>query len=323
MAAFPTQLEAITPMSRTNLAHLRMGTSNVSKLQFMGKNECYTRRGFDNVFTEKHYGRCTTCDRARMRQRISHIEVERSTIVGKTWFADVSGPFHPSIMLSSGKGGYTYLVIFVEGASGTIITYGAPNKSDVEMLKISARFERKFLAIVRSRGVVGIQLQSDNGEFATAKIQAFWATNGVYQRFTSPYHSSSNGRAERAIGNVKAMGRVLLAHAELGEDFWYFAAMCAAFLINRTPYKLDGKYVREPWYQFFRTTANYAFFRVFGSPCILLDNNRLKDWNLPGSEAIMVGYENDVTYQVYEKSTNKVVNSSNVSFHEHLISGKD
>ena len=95
--------------------------------------------------------------------------------------------------------------------------YFSRTKSNNEALKILKQFNADYLVRIRARGVINNQLQSDNGEFASAKVNNYCAEIDVHQRYTATYHSSSNGRAERAIENVKAVGRVLLGHAGLTE----------------------------------------------------------------------------------------------------------
>jgi hypothetical protein len=300
-------LSAVEPEEKEDLWHRRMACSNVEKLEFMSCQPVYQRRGFLKKWKHGTYGRCVTCDKARMKQVISHKLSVRSTVIGQRWFFDVSGPFVPSI-----KEGNKYLTIFVDDASGLVKKYYMPNKSDQEVMKVIEKFHDEYLVRVKARGIGFLQIQSDNGEFKSTRVRKFCATNDIYQRFTSPRHSNSNGRAERGIGNAKAVGRVLLAHSGLGEEFWEYASDCAEFIVNRTPFKLDGQWVREPWFQFFNLTSDYAKFRVFGCKCVVLDEDHLKNWKVPGLEGIFVGYENDVTYRVWVPALGKLVNSSNV-----------
>ena len=328
LAAFPTQLVAIQPEAIEDLVHRRMGTSNVAKLRFMAEQPCYVERGFQQVFRDKAYSRCTTCDKARMAQVINHRAIERSTVQGQRWYFDVSGPFAPALVTSN-----VYLGLFVEDKSGLLVKYGMRQKNDNETLRVAKEFNVEYLERVRARNVRNIQMQSDNGEFASAKLRAFWASVDVYQRFTSPYHSNQNGRVERSFGSVKGMGRSMISHLQLAlpsdekiddpEPYWEVAAECAVFTINRTPYKLEGHYVREPIFQFFGTTANYGFFRAFGSSAVVLDIDRSKNWTSPGIAGTMVGYENDAAYKIYIKNKNKFVVSSNVRITEAVQASAD
>ena len=175
MAAFPTRLYSVDREAIEDLIHRRMGTSNVAKLKFMGSKTCYTNRGFKNVFKKEHYGRCITCDSARMKQIISHKEIVRGTILGRRWFFDVSGPFVPSI-----NGGNVYLVILVEDVSGFVVVYFMKQKNDNEVLRVSHLFHNEYVTRFKARGVDNIQIQSDNGEFASTKVRNFWTEKDVF-----------------------------------------------------------------------------------------------------------------------------------------------
>ena len=85
---------------------------------------------------------------------------------------------------------------------------------------------------------------------------------------------------------------------------------------NRTPYKLDGHYCREPIFEFFGATANYGFFRAFGSSTVVLDVYRSNNWTSPVIAGTTVSYENDATYKIYVKDRNKFVTTSNVRITE-------
>ena len=96
-------------------------------------------------FSGEKYSRCLICDKARMKQVISHRVVSRSEIIGQRWFADYSGPFTPSV----GKGNI-YLIIFIDDSSGYIVLYFSKTKSDNEALKTLKQFNADYLVRVRA-----------------------------------------------------------------------------------------------------------------------------------------------------------------------------
>ena len=291
--------------------HLKMGTSNVAKLKFMAEQKCYTSRGFDiTVEKKKNYGRCAVCDAATMHQVISHEVVERETVPGVQWHFDVSGPFVES------TAGNKYMNLFVENVTGHLVLYFTKTKSDADVVNVLKKFADEWVARMKARGVYNIRIQSDNGEFKSNKAQKYCNKADIYQKFTAPYHSSSNGRAERAIGTVKATGRILLAHSGLGEEFWELAADCAVFLLVRTPNKEKGQYVRESLFRMFGHTSHYGRLKVFGVKATVLDKDKLKNWKPPGISGIFVGYENEVTYRIWIPEEQKYVCSANVTFDE-------
>ena len=47
-----------------------------------------------------------------------------------------------------------------------------------------------------TKGEDFIFLQADNGEFESEKVKKYAFKNGIFQRFSSPYHNLSNGPVE-------------------------------------------------------------------------------------------------------------------------------
>ena len=125
---------------KEDLAHRRMGTSNSAKLKFMSLQECYNTRGFSTKFNKSKYGRCIICDKARMKQVISHAIVERVSVIGQRWYFDVSGPFKEALLCGS-----RYLAVFVDENSGLIVDYYTKLKNEVEMLKVIKEFNNEYL----------------------------------------------------------------------------------------------------------------------------------------------------------------------------------
>jgi hypothetical protein len=247
-----------------------------------------------------------------MKRVVSHRRVIRCLVIGQKWYMDYSGPFIESI-----NGNLRYLVIFIEDVTGYIAVFFTLTRDAPEAIRTLKEFENKFLLRIRANGVRNILIQSDNGEFKSMLVKQHCREAGILQRYTAPYSSSSNGRAERAIGVVKATGRVLLGHSGLEETFWTFAAKTAAYLINASPSKIDGKWEREPRFKYLGQTVPFDRLRAFGARATLLDKDRLKNWKPTGVTGIMVGYtEDSPAYDIWIPKTEQLVHSAHVRFDE-------
>ena len=58
--------------------------------------------------------------------------------------------------------------------------------------------------------------------------------NNTHVKPTTPYTSSQNGMAERAIQNTEQIARTILIEAQLPIVFQYFTVIAAAYITNRT-----------------------------------------------------------------------------------------
>ena len=65
------------------------------------------------------------------------------------------------------------------------------------------KFVETNLSAPKFAGKDFIFVQSDNGEMHSEKVRLYSWVNGIFQRFSSPHHSLSNGPVERAIKKVK------------------------------------------------------------------------------------------------------------------------
>lgn len=75
---------------------------------------------------------------------------------------------------------------------------------------------------------------------------------------------------------------------------------------NKTPQKL--------WYGY---TPNVSYFRIFGSRCYILEDDRNGKFDSKGDEGILLGYSTKRKgYKCLNKATNKMIESANVRVDE-------
>jgi transposase InsO family protein len=66
-------------------------------------------------------------------------------------------------------------------------------------------------------------------------LRAILASRGVTLRFSCPYTSAQNGKAERSLRTINDVLRTLLFQASIPPEFWVEALSTATYLINRRP----------------------------------------------------------------------------------------
>lgn len=135
----------------------------------------------------------------------------------------------------SSTDGFKYYVIFLDDFSRFVWIYPLRQKSDT-----LAAFTH-FQTMVQTQFATTIQaLQSDNGT-EYSRIHQLCSQQGILSRFSCPYTSAQNGRAERKHRHVVENGLTLLAQAAMPLSYWWDAFLTAVFLINSLPTSvLDG-----------------------------------------------------------------------------------
>ena len=135
-----------------------------------------------------------------------------------------------------------------------------------------------MLGIPKAKGIIPIFLKSDNGVFKADRIKVLCIQKGIVQKFTAPYHSSSNGDAEKALGDTRFMAMRMLAHSELPEAlFWEVADAAAVYTHNRIPFFADGNYQLPPIVQWEGSWPDYSIFRKWGCPAVVTRTEARKE----------------------------------------------
>jgi hypothetical protein len=283
-------------------------------IRFMASKDCYRKRGFkvDETEFKKSFCKCEVCALAKINKVVCHRSSERySYEPGRFFYVDFSGPFEVSLQ------GNVYLVLFVDRASRLVVGFFVKNKDDDTAVGLIKRFIEENLSAPMFKGEDFVFLQADNGKFESEKVKKYAFKNGAFQRFSSPYHSLSNGPVETAIKKVKQTGRCILLEKRMPEYFWEYSAAMAIYIINRMPNRYEGVWQREAVYQMFGITADYSRFRgPFSKTHVLKRPTKMrKDRLRRGFKGILVGI-NDSTYKVWVPELRKVVDSSNVIIDE-------
>ena len=280
----------------------------------MSKIQKYKDRGFNLSISDVSFNRnvCLDCAEANARRVISHRKVDRSDRVkGKYWSCDTSGPYDPSIVKKN-----IYKTVFIELVTRMMISMYHQSNDERTVREIIVRFDEEMLGIVKAQGIIPIFLKSDNGVFKAEKIRVLCVQKGIVQKFTAPHHSSSNGDAERALGDTRFMAMRMLAHSNLSEAlFWEQADQAAVYIHNRIPYSSDGEYQLPPIVQWEGSWPDYSIFRKWGCPAVVTRTDARKDFSKRGLRGHFVGYRGN-TYIVYVPALHDFVETRNVRFDE-------
>lgn len=157
--------------------------------------------------------------------------------------------------------GYCYYLIIVDDFTQYFWSFPLRKKSDVYNTFVA------FHAYASTQFNLSIQsIQCDNGrEFDNTKLDVFCGSHGILFRFSCPYTSQQNGKAERAIRTTNDVVRTLLFQASLPSSFWAEALHTATYLINIRP--TNSSNLTTPFFLLHGHHPRYHDLRVFGCLC--------------------------------------------------------
>lgn len=175
-----------------------------------------------------------------------------------------------------------------------------------------------FSAFVRTHFQTEIKaLQCDNGrEFDNRQFKDYFATTGTSFRFSCPYTSQQNGKAERMLRTLNNLVRTLLAQSHIPITYWVKALHTTAHLLNCLPSAAINNEV--PFTRLFNQVPRYDQLRVFGSLCypnlLPVTPHKLASRS---TACVFLGYPTDHRgYRCLELSTRKIILSRHVNFDE-------
>ncbi|KAJ9565369.1 hypothetical protein OSB04_001335 [Centaurea solstitialis] len=214
----------------------------------------------------------------------------------------------PVISLS----GFKYYVLFLDDFSHFLWVFPLRAKSEVfDVFKT-------FRAYVLNQFKTDIQLfQCDNGhEFNNQPFLDFFKTHGIKMRFSCPYTSPQNGKAERTIRTINNTLRTSLIQASLPPKFWVEALLSSVHTFNLLP-STTIQY-KTPFEVLFGFSPTYSHLRVFGCLCYPNTAPTAPHKLAPRSSAcVYLGPSTDHRgYRCLDLITQKVIISRHVVFDE-------
>ncbi|KAJ9565991.1 LOW QUALITY PROTEIN: hypothetical protein OSB04_001957 [Centaurea solstitialis] len=177
---------------------------------------------------------------------------------------------------------------------------------------------KTFRAYVLNQFKTDIQLfQCDNGrEFNNQPFLDFFKTHGIKIRFSCPYTSPQNGKAERTIRTINNTLRTSLIQASLPPIFWVEALLSSVHTFNLLP-STTIQY-KTPFEVLFGFSPTYSHLRVFGCLCYPNTSPTSVHKLAPRSSAcVYLGPSTDHRgYRCLDLITQKVIISRHVNFDE-------
>jgi hypothetical protein len=240
-----------------------------------------------------------------------------ATKKGQSWSVDVTGRKDTPAIGDEA----TMACVFVEHNTRLSVTYTIKNNDESTILGILKQWNDEYLSLAKSwhkdDPTLVYFLHSDNLEMAYKSSQRYLTSIGVKSKLTDPDHSSSNGLAERMIGTLDRIQRVLRLEKSLPDEFWGPAIHHASFLRNRMPTTHNGHSMLDPYTAFYGHTHDYSNLRIFGSTCWAHARDTPKSAPHRAYQGIFIGYKpNSNTPSVFVPSLHRIIYSGDVKFDE-------
>ena len=202
---------------------------------------------------------CEVCPLSKQVVHRNREPDERATAPLQFVHSDLAGPINPIA-----KGGFRYIINFVDDYTGATFVYFLKAKSDaVHALK-------KFLSDIAPYGTVGhiiSRFRSDNGgEFVGKQFEQVLTDNKINHEFSAPNSPHQNGTAERNWRSLFEMARGMIIGSNLPQSFWTYAIMAAAHIRNR----MYSQRIKDtPYHLLTGKRPSISKLHTFGTICLL------------------------------------------------------
>lgn len=211
--------------------------------------------------------------------------------------------------------GHRYYVLFLDDKTNYLWTYPLANKSQVfsTFLHFFSMIQTQFHYTIKT-------IQCDNGrEFDNHQFHNLCSQTGTQFRFSCPYTSPQNGKAERKIRSINNILRTLLAHSNVPLYLWHHALQHATYLLNILPTKTLANLT--PTHLLYNLQPTYTHLRTFGCLCYpltpSLSIHKLQKRSQP---CVFLGHpSNHRGYKCYDINSKTIILSRHVVFDETIF----
>lgn len=254
---------------------------------------------------------CEACCLGKQARRaFTNSTRERATAVGQRVHVDMCGPMGTATLEGS-----RYFVLAKDEYSTYRLAYFTKTKDQFHdcVRKVIAQIEG-------DTGKRVSKLISDRGsELMSRKTQDYLVEMKIAHETSAPFTPEQNGLIERDNRTVVEMARSMLFHRKLSEVLWGEAVNTAVYLLNRSSSKLTG--ASTPYERYYGSRPRISHLRVFGSFAMLKEQHKKRSGYQGKLEprarsVILVGYDRDYTYRVFDPVTKQVIISRDVSIDE-------
>lgn len=297
-----------------SLWHKRMGHVNKRTIEDMVRNRsvlnmnCNINKRSSETCQTIGCEACVLGKQARKSFPLS--SRQRASTIGGRVHVDICGPIG-----EIGISGARYFILFKDEYTNFRLVYVIKTKDEAYQCM------KEFVAKVKAdTGHKIVRLQSDCGsEFMSKRTQEFLLEKEIVHETSAPFTPEQNGFIERDNRTVMESVRSMLFQKKLPEKLWDECVKSAVYLLNRTLNKNTGN--QTPFERYYRYKPKVGHIRIIGSLAYMKLQEKKRSGYQKKLEArakkmILVGYDKDFTYRVYDPEEDKIVKSREVVIDE-------
>ncbi len=233
-----------------------LGHSHPSSILYLGQKGCIHITGQKDL----NKFNCRLCKECK--STVPHYQrgTRSPKQPGECIHIDLVGPFTPDFE------GHTYMVVTIDEATRFKRSYGIRNRAEAHIILKQLRDDYV------TDGVTIITVRGDSaGELGRSTyFKKALGNLGIKWESAPPYTHQQHGLAERAVRQITEGGRVQLARAHLGDDFWLSACQDFTMKSNILPHQALGDdtpyerlhHERQPRYQGLRKFGQTAYVHI-------------------------------------------------------------
>ena len=251
---------------------------------------------------------CDTCSKNKSTRIISRKTPTKAKRPLHKIHSDLAGPITPTSL-----GGNKYVVTFTDDFSRYSWVFLCKEKSGCfEAFKI-------FKKMVENEHDQRIAfLHCDNGgEYSSNAFKQYALQEGIQIQYTVPFSPEQNGVAERFNRTLFNMTRCFMNDsANIHKSLWAELVKTACYIKNRLPSSTNQNFA-TPFELLYNRKPTLTHLRIIGSKCYCHMTGKISGkLDERSTECILVGYESEKIFRVFDPKTNKVFRSRDIIIHE-------
>lgn len=284
------------------LFHKRMGHRDFQSCKRLAKHLGITLQGEEI--------QCPSCIAGKGAAKTKISQTLRSTRRGERQHADLGGPITPPT-----PHGEHYYLLIVDDMTRLVRIYLLRSKADAKF-----HLRRDLTWVETQTGLVVQFMRFDNGgEFKNEDLLAYLAKQGTQPEFTAPYTPEQNGAIERLHRTIWGLCRAIMHDSQLPKVLWGEILRTVVFIWNRSPNSSLADYM-SPIEAWTGQPPRVEYFRRLGTRAWKLVPKALfpKKLDDRAGPYILVGYEAEHIYRLWNPTTGAIERAKQVIFDENV-----
>ncbi len=255
--------------------------------------------------------KCEHCIRAKtkskphnspLRPGAKPMEVVHSDIMGPIKYVgrDIKGRERPE---------EKYVVTFLDDYSSMAWVFITDNKDAETVYRCFTHFNEHG---ERASGNKLRYFHSDGDGAYKKQFVKYFEINGVEHEPTQPHSPEMNGKAERLNGVLMERVRAVMEAQDIPEYLVTEIIKSVTYIRNRCPTVKE----KTPWELFYNERPWLGHIRILGCKAYVRDPKPDGKLAARANESILVGFEGNSIYRLWDKAAHTVIRSKDVEFIE-------